>query len=141
MESFVFYCKGHPNIRATHKSTLEFTTDEDLSLRGDCIIGVNSSENLSNFPLEFKEKIRSTTTEIVVKIQVGQYTDLIKGYGNPKLELTDKEAIVVRRSDFVCSRTMMINSDKAANDIKEQIITRMKNPGSKMKVTVMITEK
>ncbi|HIP58595.1 MAG TPA: DUF371 domain-containing protein, partial [Archaeoglobus profundus] len=30
---------GHPNITAKHRTTLEITKDEELSIRGDCIIG------------------------------------------------------------------------------------------------------
>ena len=141
MDSFVFYCRGHSNVRATHKTTLEFTKDENLSSKGDCIIGVSSSESLDSFPLELKRKIMSSEAIIYVKLEVEKYSDLIKGYGNSKLELNDDNAIVIRKSNFICSRTLMINSDKAAININKQIILKMKNPENKMKVTVMVKEK
>lgn len=139
MDNFVFYCKGHPNIRATHKSTLEFTKDEDLSLSGNCILGVSSTNNLADIPIELKGKIRSTS-RILVEIHVNNYIDIIKGYGNSKLELSDKYAMIIRKSDFICSRTLMIKADKAAHDIDGRIIESMKNPNNKMKVSIQLME-
>ena len=36
----IVIARGHPNIRATHKTTLEVTKEKELSPRGDCIIGI-----------------------------------------------------------------------------------------------------
>ncbi|MCG3220164.1 MAG: DUF371 domain-containing protein [Candidatus Heimdallarchaeota archaeon] len=140
MDSFVFYCNGHPNIHATHKTTLEFTKDESLTPRGDCILGVNSSCNLINFPLELKERIKSPEARILVHLQVGRYTDTIEGCGDSRLELSDEHVIIIRKSEFICSRTLMIKSDKAARDVNDKIIKSMKDPSSKMKITIKIKE-
>ena len=43
---YSFNCYGHENITARHKTTLEFTKDRDLSLKGDCIIGVKADFSL-----------------------------------------------------------------------------------------------
>ncbi len=140
MDKYVFYCKGHPNVLATHKTTLEFTKDETISLKGDCIIGVSSTHSLSEFPIELRKKIKDPTTIILVKLQTGNYTDHIKGSGNSDLDLSDENVIIIRKSDFVCSRTLMINADKAAKDIDERIIKEMRNPNNNMKVMVQILE-
>ena len=42
-----FNAYGHPNILGIHKTTLEFTKDEELSLDGDCIVGVKADFELS----------------------------------------------------------------------------------------------
>ncbi|MCG3226395.1 MAG: DUF371 domain-containing protein [Candidatus Heimdallarchaeota archaeon] len=140
MDTFVFFCNGHPNINASHKTTLEFTKDESITTKGDCILGVNSSCNLINFPLELKKRIRSTEVRIWVHLQVGIYTDIIEGCGDSRLELSDEHALIIRKSDFICSRTLMIKSDKAAKDINDNIIKSMKDPSSKMKITIQIKE-
>src|SRR3989338_4531072 len=55
LDSFVpysFNAYGHSNITATHKTTVEFTKDKDLSLKGSCILGVNADfelEKIKNF--------------------------------------------------------------------------------------------
>jgi hypothetical protein len=75
-----------------------------------------------------------------VKLQVGNYTDYIKGFGDSNLELSDESVIIIRKSDFICSRTFMINADKAAKDIDRRIIAEMRNPNNKLKVIVKIME-
>ena len=37
-----FSARGHENIRGVHKTTFEFTKEKELTLKGDCIIGVNA---------------------------------------------------------------------------------------------------
>ena len=37
-----FLAFGHKNITANHKTTLEFTKENSVTKKGDCIIGVNS---------------------------------------------------------------------------------------------------
>ncbi len=48
---YSFTAWGHENITANHKRTLEFTKDNELSLEGDCILGV--SANFSIYPVNY----------------------------------------------------------------------------------------
>ena len=43
---YSFTCYGHENIKAKHKTTLEFTKDTEMGLKGDCIVGVNADFSL-----------------------------------------------------------------------------------------------
>jgi hypothetical protein len=140
MDDFIFYCNGHPNIHATHKSTLEFTKENSLTSKGDCILGVNSSCGLIDIPSELKERIRNSSSKILVNLQVGEFTDIIEGYGDSRLDLSNEYSIIIRKSDFICSRTLMVKSDKAARDINNEIIESMRNSDSKMKITIKIRE-
>ena len=67
MSKFVFRCFGHKNIRATHKSTLEFTFDETLTVKGDCIVGVKANSSLSDMP----ELMKKYSPDMVI-ILIGQ---------------------------------------------------------------------
>ena len=138
MKSFSFFCKGHENILGTHKTTIEITTDTDLSLKGNCIIGINASSSLSVLPDIIKSSIRSLNAEIVLLIEVDKYCEKILGKGHPNLLLSDKSAIIVRKSDFICPRTLMINADKSANQLSRKMIDKMKNPEMGMKATIKI---
>ena len=44
--SYSFTAYGHKNILATHKTTIEFTKDKELSLKGNCIVGVRADFDL-----------------------------------------------------------------------------------------------
>ncbi|TMI58912.1 DUF371 domain-containing protein, partial [Candidatus Bathyarchaeota archaeon] len=40
---FSFHAFGHPRILSTHPTTIEITRSQNLTIRGDCVIGVKSS--------------------------------------------------------------------------------------------------
>ena len=140
MNTFNFRCYGHPNVLAEHKTTLEFTTDEHITHRGDCILGVRSSKNLKEISEKMKEKMRNKGSRIIVQIKINDLEELIEGEGSPELDFSDSRAMIIRRSSFQCPRTLMIKSDKAACDISRDIIDMMKDENSIMNVTVQVKD-
>ncbi|MCE7741249.1 MAG: DUF371 domain-containing protein [Candidatus Heimdallarchaeota archaeon] len=133
-----FKCYGHPNVTSKHKSTLEFTTESDLTLRGDCILGINTTMNLVNLPVEVKNIIREKECRIKLTLGVNGLIEEIEGNGHPDLLLSDTTAFIVRKSDFLCPRTLMINANKIANDISNEIRSIMRNPNSVMEITLQV---
>lgn len=138
MEVCSFQCYGHPNVISKHKSTLEFITDTDLTPRGDCILGVKSTINLLNLPANMKKLLRADNSKVRITLHVAGYETEILGQGHPDLPLSDETTIIIRRSNFVCPRTLMINSNKAAVDISEEIRSIMKQSHSIMKITIQV---
>jgi len=76
MTSFSSY--SHPNITAKHKTTLEFTKDRNLTLKGDCIIGVNSDFNLKEIQDFIKKNKKANLT-----IKIGNLKEEINFDLNP----------------------------------------------------------
>ncbi len=140
MNTFVFQCFGHPNILAKHKTTLEFTTDEYITHRGDCIIGVRSSKDLREIDKIMKEQIKMDSSKIIIQIKVNDLEEFVEGEGSSELDLSDSSAIIIRKSSFKCPRTLMINSNKAAKDISREIIELMKDENSVMDVIVQVRD-
>ena len=140
MGTFIFRCYGHPNVVAEHKTTLEFTADENITLRGDCIVGVSSSRNLKEISEEMKEEMKKEGNKIVVKIKINDLEELIEGEGSPELNFSDSRAIIIRKSSFKCPRTLMINSNKAAKDLSRDIIELMKDKNSVLDVIVQVED-
>ncbi len=138
MSVFTFFCRGHPNITALHPSTIEFTSDTHMTEKGDCIIGVESSGNLFVLPTELKDKLRKRGSKITVQIETGDMIEQIKGEGSPDLELSDKNAIIIRKSAFTDPKTLMIKADKSAKDLSREIIENMKDGNSSLKITIQI---
>lgn len=134
---YTFFAQGHENVTSKHKSTFEITTDKTLTPKGDCIIGVNSKTTLNDFPEELKKAIQIDDKKIELIIETNNFSDKIIGYGSSKLTLDHPTDIVCRKSDFTCSRTLMINSNKAAKDLNEKLINELKE-GSKLKITIKI---
>jgi hypothetical protein len=134
---YTFIVKGHPNITSKHKTTLEFTKDPDIGITADCIIGVKSQVSMDNIPREITQAIKEDNRPITLKLETENAADTIKGYGHHKLTLDHPTDMVSRKSDFKCSRTLMINADKGAIDLKTDLIKDLRdcNP---LKVTIII---
>ena len=138
MSTFIFHCFGHPNVLAEHKTTLEFTTENNIAHKGDCIIGVHSSKTLKEINEKMKEEMKKEGSKIFVKIKVNGLEEYVEGEGSPELDFSDKGAIIIRKSSFKCPRTLMINSNKAARDISRDIIELMKDESSIMEIVVQV---
>lgn len=134
---FIFFAKGHPNVTSAHKTTFEFTKENEVGITGDCIIGVSSNVGFENFPPELRERIKNENTVIRVQLETENANDEIKGYGNHSLTLDHPTDIVCRKSDFTCSRTLMIKADKAAIDLKRELIKDLKE-GKPLKIRIIV---
>jgi hypothetical protein len=134
----VIFGYGHENILATHKTTLEFTKDKHLSKKGDCIVTVAMDKALADLSGEFKENLRKTNAKLSVLIEVDGLREQVSAHGSPRLILTHPTDIVIRKSDYVCNRTLAIRADKAAQDLPRNFVEKLKNPKQKVKITLEV---
>jgi hypothetical protein len=134
-EAIVGY--GHKNVQATHKTTFEFTKDTHLSKKGDCIIAVAADKALADLSAEFKEKLRKPHAKLVILIEAGGIIEQMNAHGSPRLILTHPTDMVVRKSDYVCNRTLAVHADKAAQDLPKALVEKLKNPQQKVKITLI----
>ncbi len=124
---FKIRTKGHKNVTSHHKSTFEITKDAEIGPTADCIIGTDMDKSMLNFPDEFKDKIANSDTKITVILDSENGHDEITGWGHEDLTLTHPNDIVIRKSDYICPRTLMIKADKAARDLDSDLIDDLKN--------------
>ena len=47
---------GHKNILSLHEKTIEITKDNELTVNGDCIVGINSSLACIDLPEKIQKK-------------------------------------------------------------------------------------
>jgi len=134
----VFSARGHENIEATHKTTFEVTREATLTKRGDCIIAVESTRAAADLPFEFKEAARKEGARITVTIEAGELEEVVKTKGSPRLAFTHPTDLVVRKSDYVCGRTLAIKADKAASDFSRKLVEKLKDPNQEVKVTLAV---
>jgi hypothetical protein len=134
----IIFASGHKNIQSTHKSTLELTKDSELSRRGDCIIAVSANKALADLRPQFKENMRRENSEITMLIEAGDNTETVNAYGNPRLILSHPTDMVVRKSNYICSRTLAIKADKAACDLSRELVERLKNPEQRIRITLTV---
>jgi len=130
---------GHENIIATHKVTLEFTKDAYLSRKGDCIIAVATDKALADVSSEFKAGLRKSNAKLTIRIEAGGSSAQIQAYGAEQLSLAHPTDAVVRKSDYICSRTLAVRADKAAVDLPRELVEKLKNPEQKVKITLSVS--
>ena len=129
---------GHRNIQANHRSTLEITMANELSKRGDCVIAVSADKAVGTLDQEFKLSIRKKNARIRMLINVGGVSEVINGLGGPQLILTHPKDIVMRKSSYVCERTLAIKSDKAAKDLSRELLRKLMDPKQKVLITLTV---
>ena len=118
--------RGHENIRATHRTTIEITRDNYLTPRGDCIIAVSANKGFQEFSDEFKNLLRRRNTGLLMEIECSGITDRIKAKGHPDLSFKNPDEMVIRKSNFLCDRTLAIGSDKGAIDINRELVEKLR---------------
>jgi len=62
----------------------------------------------------------------------------VKAFGSSRLILSHPTDIVVRKSDFICHRTLAVKADKAACDLSRALVEKLKNPEQVVKITLTV---
>jgi hypothetical protein len=135
----VVVAKGHESIQATHRATLEITKDEHLSEKGDCIIAVAADKAVADLSHDFKERLRDPNARLTILIEAGGVTERVHAYGSSRLVLAHTTDMVVRKSDYVCSRTLAVRADKAASDLSRDLVEKLKSPNQETKITLTVS--
>jgi len=130
---YKFHAYGHPNILGTHKTTLEFTKDEDLTSNGNCIIGVKADFELSILKEFIKKNINKVIT-ITIETSDKRIKEAIHGKLNPGFN--SNREIVIRKTDFLSGRTLMINSNKSSFELDRNLIDYLKEKEAKITITI-----
>ena len=128
-DEVTFY--GHPNVRSLHPKSIEITTDGYLTPRGDCIIGIRANKGCANLSESIRRGLKSASAIVKIEIMTGNESLAIKGRGDERLSMLNPQDIVLRRTNFVCPRTMSILCDKASSDVPREIVRLLQHQEQK----------
>jgi len=124
-EEIIF--QGHENILSLHPKTIEITKDPHLTKKGDCIIGVSANKACHDLDIGLREKLRTSGSVVKIGIIVEPYQFEMVGLGSDNLEITHKHDIVLRKSNYVDARTLIVSCDKSAIDLPRKLINALTN--------------
>ena len=124
-DEVIFY--GHPNVQSLHAKTIEITKEEHMTLRGDCIIGVRADKACAGLDEALKHKLRSNSAIVRIEVIVGTESFLITGVGDERLNLLSSQHIVIRKTNFVCPRTMSVRCDKASLELPRKMVKMLQD--------------
>jgi len=134
----VIFAHGHENIQATHETTFEITKEPTLTKRGDCIIAVEATKGAADLPLEFKEAARKKGAQITITIEAGELKEIVRAKGSPRLLFTHPTDLVVRKTDYVCGRTLAIRAGKAASDLSRKLVEKIRGSSQRIRITLAV---
>lgn len=116
-----------------------FTKEEDLSETGDCIVAVAADKAVANLSPQFKDALRKPNAKLTITFKVDGLHEQIIAFGSPKLILTHPTDMVIRKSNYICSRTLAIHADKAAIDLSRELVQKLKRAKQKVKITLSVS--
>lgn len=132
----VINARGHENVTSTNRTTFEITKEMHLTRRGDCIIAIDSNKGASDLNSKFKKAAQKEKAKIAIRFEADGEVEVVNAWGSPHLTFTHPTDLVVRKSEYVCNRTLAIRADKAAKDFSRTIIEKLQNPKQKVKITL-----
>ena len=130
--------RGHPNITATHPTTLEFTKQPSLSKNGDCIVAVMATKGLKDLSESFKIYCQDDNSRILVEISSSGVVERIRGRGSCFLTLSHPEEIVIRKSAYINDRTFMVGADVAAVDLSRKLINAIRSSSATINIRLTV---
>ena len=135
-DEVIFY--GHSNVKSLHAKTLEITKDDYLTPRGDCIIGIRADKSCADLDEALKDRLRRSLAIVRIEVIVGTESILITGKGDERLKLLSSHDIVIRKTNFVCPRTMSVRTDKAALEMPRKMVKLLQDKDRKavLRITV-----
>jgi hypothetical protein len=114
------------------------TKDREVGPMGDCIIAVGADKAGPNLPYELKQAIRAGR-ELVITLGVEGMAEKVHAFGHPSLALNHPADLVIRKSRFICGRTLAIGADKAAADLRRKFVAALRNPATKLELKIEVS--
>lgn len=138
MDKVRLKARGHPNVTARHKTTLEITCEEHLNRSGDCIVGVGADRALRDLSPSFKKLARDEEARITLTLEVSGLKEVITGRGHSALSFEHPRDMVVRKSTFTCPRTLMVKADRSAREIPREFVEKLQDPRATLVASITV---
>ena len=132
------YAYGHRNISAIHNTTIEITKENHISKRGDCIIAVGATKGASDLSQAFKKAAKRKGVPIEITIESGGIKEVVLAEGESLLSFNHPTDLVIRKSNYICNRTIAVRSDKASVDLSRRLIRRLRDSNQRISIVLAI---
>ena len=113
---------GHPLVRGTHPTTFEVTTEEELTLYGDCIIAVGADKGAAALSPEFRDVLSREGAILTTRLVCRDLCIEVRSTGGQGITLEHPTDLVWRRSSYCCGRTIATGSDLVARTLPRELI-------------------
>lgn len=135
---WVIRAKGHPMVSARHRTTFMITKDESLGPRGDCVIGVAAERSAAELDPELKRQAL-LERPVTIGLRAGGFYEEVRAWGHPSLILDHPTDIVVRKSRYICGRTLAIGANKAAADLSREMVAALRKSTTVLEMEIIFS--
>jgi hypothetical protein len=85
-----------------------------------------------------KEKLKDSNSKVMFSIKVANHEFNVEGKGNENLVLTHVDDIVIRKSEFVCPRTLAVKCNRSSDLIPREMVSLLQNPKTQGTFTIIV---
>ncbi|MFQ6010084.1 MAG: DUF371 domain-containing protein [Candidatus Aenigmatarchaeota archaeon] len=137
MIEFIIRAKGNPKISARDPQKIVITKGKEVF--DDSVIAVEASAAAADLPDDFKTAIRDRK-KLSLTIGTAGNEDVIFAFGSFEAKVTDKNNIVVTKSDFIDNATIGVRSNKAASDLLRELVALLQTDNQEITILLQVTE-
>ncbi|MEM3402387.1 MAG: DUF371 domain-containing protein [Candidatus Hadarchaeales archaeon] len=109
--------------------------EKEIFGRGNCIVGVEASASAAELPKKLKQLLQQGR-KINIILSTGSFSEKVVAEGATTLTFTNTLDVVVRKSDYVCGRTVAIKANKAAADFSRDFVEYLRNPSVRVRMEI-----
>jgi len=121
---------GSSNIKAESDTSISLVKGDEID---ESVIGIKANKSAKELSEEMKIALKAAR-KVRVTIRVGGYEDVFEACGSPALEMSDDGKITIRKDDEIDESVVCIVADKAAKDLKEEILQEIRKDGNEIRV-------
>ena len=92
---------------------------------------------MSDFKLEFKKALKNENAKLIIEVKAGEIREIVRAYGSSQLQLTHPTDMVIRKSSYICNRTLAIKADKAAADLSRSLVEKLRKPEQNVEIKLI----
>ncbi len=128
---------GSPHITATSGNCIGLTKSADDEHLKDCLIGVKADKAPKDFGDDMRHSLKGAC-KVKITIEADGVSDTFFAFGSPALKLSSLEEIAIKKDDTINAKTVVIMSDKSATDLKRELVEKLKDSATKVKIILEI---
>jgi len=75
---------------------------------------------------------------MTISIEAGELKEVVRARGSPRLLFTHPTDLVVRKSNYVCGRTLAVRANKTASDLSRKLIEKIRDSNQEIRITLAV---
>ena len=127
---------GHVDISAEDFTAIKIITGDNVG-NDKSVVAVKANKASADLNRAFKENLKNDK-KIEIVFDIDGIIDIVTAYGSPALKFSSKSEITIRKDDRIDDSTVAILADKSASELSRDLVEKLKDPETKIKISLEI---